>query len=64
MYGLSFRANPTAPAWTRLPRRSLRICKVRGEDAEAERQLRGFHLWPVRVVENRPTVDVLLPDPE
>jgi hypothetical protein len=63
VYGLSYRANPTAPAWTGLPHRSLRICRVRGEDAEAERQLRGFHLWPVRVVERRPTVDVVLPDP-
>ena len=64
MYGLTYRSNPTEPGWSALPREALRICRVRGEEAEAERQLRGFHLWPVRVVERRPTVDVLLPDPE
>lgn len=64
VYGLSFRADPTAPAWSGLPRPSLRICRIHGEEDEAERQLRGFHLWPVRVVERRSTVDVLLAAPE
>ncbi len=61
VYGLAFRSNPTVPRWAGLPRRALRICRVRGEEAEAERSLRGFHLWPVQVVERRGTVDVLAP---
>ncbi len=63
VYGLSFRSSPTAPAWTERPREALRICRVRGEETEAERQLRGFHLWPARVIERRPTVDVLIAEP-
>jgi hypothetical protein len=61
VYGLAFRSNPTVPRWAGTPRQALRICRVRGEEAEAERSLRGFHLWPVRVIERRGTVDVLTP---
>jgi hypothetical protein len=62
-YGLAFRSNPTLPRWAGLPREALRICRVRGEEAEAERSLRGFHLWPVRLLERRATLDVLAPAP-
>jgi hypothetical protein len=60
VHGVSHRATPTVSAWwDRRP--ALRICRPRGEDAPAERWLRAFHLWPVRVLERRQTVDVLAP---
>jgi hypothetical protein len=43
--------------WDR--RAALRICRPRGEDAQAERWLRSYHAWPVRLLERRETVDVL-----
>lgn len=61
VYGLVFRANPTVPRWARLPRASLRVCRLRGEEAAAERALRDFDLWPVRLLEVRGTVDVVAP---
>jgi hypothetical protein len=58
VWGVSHRTNPTvAQWWDRRP--GLRICRPRGEDAQAERWLRAFHLWPVRVLERRDAVDVL-----
>jgi hypothetical protein len=60
VWGISHRANPTVPRWTALPRADLRICRPAGEDAQAERWLRAFHLWPVRRVERRETLDVLV----
>lgn len=63
VYGLAHRANPTLAAWAGTPREALRICRVRGKEAEAERALRDFRLWPVRVLERRGTVDVLAPAP-
>jgi hypothetical protein len=60
VWGISHRTNPTVPRWSALPRASLRICRPRGEDAHAERWLRAFHLWPVRELERRETVDVLV----
>jgi hypothetical protein len=62
VWGLSHRANPTVPQWAALPRAELRICRPAGEDAQAERWLRAFHLWPVRRVERRETLDVLVLD--
>jgi hypothetical protein len=59
VWGISHRSNPTVPRWSALPRESLRICRPRGEEAHAERWLRAFHLWPVRELERRETVDVL-----
>jgi hypothetical protein len=61
-YGLSHRANPTARYWKGRPPRELRICEVRGAEAEAERWLRAFHLWPVRELEGRKTVEVVAPE--
>ncbi len=59
VWGISHRSNPTVPQWSALPR-ALRICRPAGEDAEAERWLRAYHLWPVRRVETRRTVEVLV----
>jgi len=61
VWGVSHRATPTVPQWKALPVESVRICRVRGEqpEREAERWLRTYHAWPVRVVERRATVDVL-----
>ena len=44
-----------------MPAESIRICRPHGEEPEreAERWLRAYHAWPVRVVERRATVDVL-----
>jgi hypothetical protein len=62
VWGVSHRTNATVLQWW-AGRASLRICRPRGDDREAERWLRAFHLWPVRVVERRETVDVLVLDP-
>jgi hypothetical protein len=59
VFGLTHRANPTVARWSSLPREALRICRPRGEEAQAERWLRDFNLWPVRPLERRETVDVL-----
>lgn len=61
VWGITHRTNPTVPQWWTLPRATLRICRPRGEETQAERWLRSFHLWPVRLVERRETVDVLAP---
>jgi hypothetical protein len=60
-YGLTHRANPTARFWKGKAPPELRICRVRGAEAEAERWLRAFHLWPVRLLEERATVEVVAP---
>jgi hypothetical protein len=60
-YGLCYRATPTQRFWSTRPRGALRICAVRGEDAEVERWLRAFHLWPVRELEVRGTARVVQP---
>ena len=60
VWGVTHRTNATVLQWWDR-RASLRICRPRGDDAEAERWLRAFHLWPVRVVERRETLDVLEP---
>jgi hypothetical protein len=60
VWGISHRANPTVQQWRTLRPESLRICRPSGEDAEAERWLRAYGLWPVRRVETRRTVDVLI----
>lgn len=59
VWGVTHRTNATVLQWGSLPRGVLRICRPRGEDAPAERWLRAFHLWPVRELERRATVDVL-----
>jgi hypothetical protein len=61
VYGLSHRANPTVERWRARPREALRVCRPAGEERQAERWLRAFHLWPVRHVERRATLDVLVP---
>ncbi len=60
-YGLTHRANPTARSWKGGAPQELRICRIRGAEAEAERWLRDFDLWPVRLLEERATVDVVAP---
>jgi hypothetical protein len=60
-YGLTHRANPTARLWKGRAPHELRVCRVRGAEAEAERWLRAFHLWPVRLLEQRATVEVVAP---
>jgi len=60
IFGITHRSNPTVASWSPLPRESLRICRPRGEEKEAERWLRAFHLWPVREVERRGTVEVVV----
>jgi hypothetical protein len=62
IWGVTHRTNATVSRWWPA-RESLRICRPLGEDAQAERWLRAFHLWPVRVVERRATVDVLVVEP-
>lgn len=62
VWGITHRSNPTVPQWNALPRESLRICRPSGEKKDAERWLRAYHLWPVRLVETRRTVDVLAPE--
>jgi hypothetical protein len=62
VWGVTHRTNATVMAWW--PRRStLRVCRPRGEDEQAERWMRAFHLWPAHRVERRLTVDVLAPEP-
>jgi hypothetical protein len=58
VWGVSHRTNATVMQWW-ARRGALRICRPLGEDAQAERWMRSFHLWPARVVERRGTVDVL-----
>jgi hypothetical protein len=60
VWGLSHRANPTVPRWAGVAREDLRVCRPAGEEAQAERWLRAFHVWPVRRVERRATLDVLV----
>jgi hypothetical protein len=59
VWGVTHRTNATVLQWW-AGRASLRICRPRGEERQAERWLRAFHLWPVREVERRETVDVLV----
>lgn len=61
-YGMTHRANPTVGFWSARPRQQLRICRVRGEEIDAEHWLRAFHLWPVRELESRETVEVVVPE--
>jgi hypothetical protein len=63
VYGVAHRANPTVPSWIGVPRDGLRICRVRGVEAAAERSLRDFRLWPVELLERRGAVDVAVPAP-
>jgi hypothetical protein len=63
-YGITHRSNPTVRFWRDRPREGLRICRVRGVEAIADSWLHAFHLWPVRVVEERPTVQVLALAPD
>jgi len=58
IWGVTHRSRPTVPRWW-AERESLRICRPRGEERQAERWLRAFRLWPVREVARRETVDVL-----
>jgi hypothetical protein len=58
-WGVAHRANPTVAQWRALPPDALRVCVPLGEDREAERWLRAFHLWPARKVERLGSVDVL-----
>jgi hypothetical protein len=62
IYGVAHRANPTAPAWLGRPAGDLRICRPHGEAAalESERWLRTYGRWPVRLLERRATLDVLV----
>jgi hypothetical protein len=62
VWGVSHRTNPTVAQWWDR-RAALRICRPLGEEAQAERWLRAFHLWPVRAVERRGAVDVLVTAP-
>ena len=62
VWGVTHRTTPTVLQWKSLPVASIRICRPHGEEPEreAERWLRAYHAWPVRVVERRATVDVLV----
>ncbi len=62
VWGVCHRTNPTVWQWWDR-RAGLRICRPRGEEPQAERWLRTYHVWPVRIVERRETVDVLVPAP-
>jgi hypothetical protein len=59
VYGLTHRSNPTVQEWKGRAR-VLRICRPAGEEEHAG-VARAFHLWPVRVLERRGTVEVLVP---
>jgi hypothetical protein len=61
VWGVTHRATPTVRQWKGLPVGSIRICRPHGDEPEreAERWLRAYHAWPVKVVERRATVDVL-----
>ncbi len=61
-YGITHRTNATARFWKDRPAAELRICRVRGAEAQSEYWLRAFHLWPVRAVEERRTVEVAVPE--
>ncbi len=65
VWGVSHRATPTVVKWKGIPVASIRICRPHGAEPEreAERWLRAYHAWPVRVVERRATVDVLELEP-
>ena len=43
------------------PRGSSASAAIRGEEAQSEYWLRAFHLWPVRTIEERKTVEVVAP---
>jgi hypothetical protein len=62
VWGVTHRSTPTVLQWKGIPAALLRICRPHGEapEREAERWLRAYHAWPVRVVERRKTVDVLV----
>jgi hypothetical protein len=61
VWGLAHRASPTVGRWRGIPEASLRICVPLGEEAQAERSLRDYGLWPVREVERRATLSVREP---
>ncbi|HYG69279.1 MAG TPA: hypothetical protein VD838_16525, partial [Anaeromyxobacteraceae bacterium] len=61
VFGVCYRSNPTVPQWRALPREALRICAPAGEEAQAERSLRSFHLWPAPEVGRAGTVVVRAP---
>jgi hypothetical protein len=61
-YGITHRTNATARFWKGRPPGALRICRIRGVEAQSEYWLRAFHLWPVRTVEERKTVEVVVPE--
>ena len=61
VWGVTHRSNPTLAEWAGLRGPGLRIC-VAGNAAEAARWLRAYHLWPVREVERRPTLSVVVPE--
>ena len=61
LWGISHRSNPTLDAWGARRGPALRVCVPVGEDADAERWLRAYHLWPVRELERRGTVSVRAP---
>jgi hypothetical protein len=65
VWGVSHRATPTVPQWRRypapapaLPDEPLRICVPAGQDAIAERYLRGYDVVLDRVVARLPTVSL------
>jgi hypothetical protein len=60
-YGITHRTNATEMFWKSRPARELRICRIRGAEAESQRWLLAFHLWPVRTLETRRTVEVVAP---
>ena len=60
-YGITHRTNATARFWKGRPPGELRICRIRGVEAQSEYWLRAFHLWPVRTIEERKTVEVVAP---
>jgi hypothetical protein len=62
VWGVTHRATPTVMQWKALPVETLRVCRPHGEEPEreAERWLRAYHAWPVRLVERRATLDVLV----
>ncbi len=61
VWGISHRSNPTLAQWEHLRGKGLRICVPTGEDGEAERWLRSYHLWPVRDLEKRRLLTVRSP---
>ena len=61
IWGVTHRSNPTLGQWAGLRGPGVRIC-VAGDAVEAERWLRAYHLWPVREVERRPTLSVVVPE--